>query len=110
LRELTKSEYFSLRKHCDRKPFERSDIEPIDLASLFSLGYLCRAQADLRFENDAKYADKIVITANGLSAYEHYHDEIYNRRMTSMRSWIALGISALSLSVSVISLIAEISK
>lgn len=98
-RNITKNEYRVLKKHRDRMPFDRDNIDPRELSSMFEAGFVCNARADIRFEDLPEYDDKIVITVEGEQAIERH----IRAKWTDIRSWIAIAISILALLVSALS-------
>ena len=53
-------------------------------------------------ENQMTYSDLWQITIKGKAAYEKYRQDTHGIRLTSLRSWIAIIISAIALAVSIV--------
>lgn len=53
-------------------------------------------------ENQMTYSELWQITIKGKAVYEKYRQDTHGIRMTSLRSWIAIIISAIALAVSII--------
>lgn len=52
--------------------------------------------------NQMTYSESWQTTIEGKAAYEKYRQETHGIRMTSLRSWIAIIISAIALAISII--------
>ena len=96
--KITKSEYRILRA-CARKPCDLSDVEA---DNLYNIHYI-----DIDFSRSGSKPEHkcYYITHAGRLAYEHYHNYVFEQRMVSLRAWIALGLSGVSIIISIISLL-----
>ena len=98
--KITKSEYRMLRA-CTRKPCKFGEDEAL---SLLHNNYI-RPQFTENINgvvvSTSYYYE---ITHDGQVAYEHYHDYVFERRMVSFRAWLALGLSAISILLTILNM------
>ena len=92
--DITRSEFWILWSHRNGAPFEA----PMD-----SIHFLL--EQDLLTLTDVPVSDadklgirfKVFVNREGIRACEHFRDDYFDRRWTSIRSWIAIAISVASL-------------
>ena len=95
--KITKSEYRMLRA-CARNLCIFEDCQAYNL--------LINGYIKLHFTGNKPSASSnyYEITHSGQVAYEHYHDHLYERRMVSFRAWLALGLSAVSILLTILNM------
>lgn len=92
--KLTKAEYRILHS-CARKSCK---IDEYEANILLGYNYI---RPDYKM-NELDSANKYyAISHDGQVAYEHYHNYVYERRATSFRAWLALGVSFVSIALTI---------
>ena len=96
--QLSKNEYKILKKlYKNNSPLEDSP----ERERLLNNDFIYRKMTGMN-EVQTTYSKTWQITVDGRAAYEKYRQDTHGIRMTSLRSWIAIIISAVALAVSII--------
>ena len=98
--KITKAEYRILRA-CARKSCK---FEYNQVSALLGNKYIMPDYEKNKL-NPSETEIYYGITHDGQVAYEHYHDLMYEQRMVSFRTWLALALSVISIVVAIVNVI-----
>lgn len=101
MNELTNKEFWILWKHRNGKPF---DVHINNAFYLLNNGYLVLSGETSSDVDKFESRFKLCVSREGVRAAEHHKDSYFEARWVSLRAWVSLGISALALVVSIISI------
>lgn len=96
MEKLTNKEFWILWKHRNGKPFDLS----MDKAYyLLEYGYLALSAEPSSDVDKYQMRFKVCVSRDGVHAAEHHHDAYFANFWTSVRSWIAIVLSAISTTI-----------
>lgn len=94
--DINESEYKLLKKLKSGKTIEKDKF----FYSLKDKGYV-KDNFVMQTENETFTSGDIEVTPNGTTAYENYRETHNQIKWASIRSWIAIAISAIALAFSI---------
>lgn len=105
--EISKAEYKLLKKiFRNKKMAINNEISDVLLSKgLVKSDFVCMTIDSVSDDCVSNDSDELQLTNDGIIAYENYHNKKLSVRRACIQSWIAIGISASSLAVSLISLL-----